>query len=199
MATDTASRPITAEEFLEIEAAAGEDAHLELINGEIREYPSPMTTRSPRHSTAIAYSCHALIEWLAKHRQADGEVAAGEARCRITSEPDNIIGIDVAYFEGTPIVEAAAGAKFYDGAPVIAVEILSPSDTHEEINSRIRILLDAGVRQVWVADPDFRTITVHRSGSAPRMWAAGETLNGDPDLPGFACPVENLFGRPQRR
>ena len=194
-----AASPITAEEFLAIEAAAGDDVRMELINGEIREYPNLMTTRSPRHSTAIARSSQTLANWLDDHLTRDGEVAAGEVRCRISRNPDNIVGIDVAYFEGTPVVELQDGAKFYDGPPVVAVEILSPSDEHEHVTNRIRTLLDAGVKQVWVADPDFRTITVHRADADPHLYAAGATLDAAPELPGFNCRVEKLFGRPPRQ
>jgi Uma2 family endonuclease len=199
MATDTAARPITAEEFLEIEAAAGEDAHLELINGEIRQYPDHMTSRSPRHSSAIARCSQMLANWLDTQLDRAGDVAAGEARCRLSRDPDNIVGIDVAYFEDTPVVEVQGSEKYYDGAPVIAVEVLSGSDTHENVIARIRTFLEAGVRQVWVADPDLQTITVHRTEAQPKLYAAGAVLDADPDLPGFSCPVEQFFGRARRQ
>lgn len=199
MSIDTVARLITAEEFLEIEAAAGRDAHLELINGEIREYPGHMTTRSPRHSTAIARSSQTLANWLDGQLERDGDIAAGEVRCRITRDPDNVVGIDVAYFEDTPIVDVKGLGRFYDGPPIIAVEILSGSDTHEDIVARIQTFLEAGVRQVWVADPDLRTITVHRADAEPQMYAAGATLVADPDLPGFSCSVEQFFGPRSRR
>jgi Uma2 family endonuclease len=199
MATDTATRPITAEEFLEIEAAAGEDAHLELINGQVREYPGHMTSRSPWHSSAIAHSSQRLANWLENQTDREGEVVAGEARCRISRDPDQVVGIDVAYFEDTPVVEVRGSDKYYDGPPVVAIEVLSGSDTHDDVIERIRTFLDAGVRQVWVADPDLRTITVHRTGAEPKLYAAGAMLEAGPDLPGFSCPVEQFFGRARRQ
>lgn len=196
MATDIATRPVSTDEFLAFESAAGDDAAIELIDGEIREYP--MTTRSPRHATTIARSSHELIGWLDAQHTADGEVAAGEVRCRIARDPDTTVGIDVAYFEGTPVVEMEDGSRYFDGPPVVAIEVLSPSDTHEGVSSRIRTLLAAGVRQVWVADPEFRTVTVHRTEAEPRLYAVDGSLDAGPELPGFRCPVEKLFGRPRR-
>lgn len=191
MASVTETRTTTTEEFLELEAAAPDDVSLELINGEVREYP--MTTRSRKHSMAIARCSYELINWLDAHPDQIGEVAAGEVRCRIVRNPDTTIGIDVAYFEGT-IEEQPEGAKFYDGPPVVAVEVLSPSDTHEGVSERIRTLLGAGVRQVWVADPEFRTVTVHRPDAEPQFFASGSLLTAGPELAEFECAVERLFG-----
>ncbi len=195
MASAVETGPITAAEFLELEAAAPEGVSLELIRGEIRE--RLMTTRGPRHSTTIARTGHELINWLDEHPEREGEVASGEVRCRILTEPETIVGLDVAYVEGIEFVELPEGAKFYDGPPVVAVEALSPSDTHEDedVSERIRILLAAGVCQVWVADPEFRTVTVYRADAEPRLYAAGEIMTGGPELPGFKCPVARLFGR----
>lgn len=83
--------------------------------------------------------------------------------------------------------------KFYDGPPVLAVEALSPSDVHETINQRIRQFLAAGVAQVWVANPEFQTITVHRPDAEPVMYAARSEINGGNDLPGFRAQVVSLF------
>ena len=193
MASAVETRPMTAEEFLELEASAPDDVSLELIRGEIRE--RLMTTRGPKHSTSIARTGHELINWLDGRPEREGEVASGEVRCRISTDPETIVGLDVAYFEGIEFVELSEGAKYYDGPQVVAVEALSPSDTHEDVSERIRMLLAAGVQQVWVADPEFRTVTVYRADAEPRLYSAGEILNGDPELPGFACPVARLFGR----
>jgi hypothetical protein len=56
-------------------------------------------------------------------------------------------------------------------------------------------LVAAGVRQVWAADPEFRTVTVHRpDGSEPMFFTESEEIIGDPDLDGFRCRVGRLFG-----
>jgi Uma2 family endonuclease len=193
MASAVETRPMTAEEFLDLEASAPDDVSLELIRGEIRERLK--TTRGPRHSTSIARTSQVLANWLDGQPDRDGEVAAGEVRCRIVADPETIVGLDVAYFEGIEFVQLPDGAKFYDGPPVVAVEALSPSDTHEDVSGRIRNLLAAGVCQVWVADPEFRTVTVYRADAEPRLYAAGEMMTGGPELPGFECLVARLFGR----
>lgn len=196
MSTATPPRLTTTEEFLRLLDEVPADVTLELIDGEVRE--QPMTTRSPRHSMAIARVAQFLANWLDDQADLEGVVVAGEARCRIQRNPDTIIGIDVAYFEGADFVEQADGNRFFDGPPGLAVEVLSPSDTHENVSDRIRLFIETGVPQVWVADPEFRTITVHRPGAEPKLFTAGQALMGEPELPGFACPVERLFGRQRR-
>jgi Uma2 family endonuclease len=193
MAAAVETRPMTAEEFLDFEASAPDDVSLELIRGELQE--RLMTTRGPKHARTIARTAHEFINWLDEHPERQGDVGSGEARCRIATDPETIVGLDVAYFEGIEFVELPDGAKFYDGPPLVAVEALSPSDTHEEVRERIRILLAAGVGQVWVADPDFRTVTVYRADAEPRLYASGDILTGGPELPGFECLVARLFGR----
>jgi len=191
MASTIDQQVVTADEFLKLVDSAPEDVALELIRGQVRE--QPMTTRNPRHSRAIAGISYVLLRWLEDHPDRQGVVAAGEARCRITRNPDTIVGIDVAYFEGVEFDDMSDGDKFYDGPPVVAVEVLSATDEHEDVVQRIRNFLSAGVKQVWVADPDFRSVTVHRPGVEQRLFTRSQVLDGEPELPGFQRVVESLF------
>jgi Uma2 family endonuclease len=193
MAGATTDRIVTGEEFLKLVEAAPEDVTLELIRGHVREIPT-MTTRGPRHAMAIARFSHKLIEWVDEHEPQAGVVASGEVRCRLSQHPsETIVGIDVAYFEGVEFVELPEGAKYFDGPPVVAVEVLSPSDRHEDVNDRIRSLLAAGVRQVWVADPDFRSVIVHRPDAEQQLFTAQREFDAEPELPGFRPLVASLF------
>ena len=53
--------------------------------------------------------------------------------------------------------------------------------------------LDAGVRLVVVACIAAREIVTHVADGALRRFAMGDTLTLEPVLPGFACPVDNIF------
>lgn len=191
MATDAIERVLTADEFVELAEAAPPDVTLELIEGEPKE--RPMTTRGPRHSEAIIRIGHVLTSWMDHAADEIGVVVGGEARCRISTDPDTIIGIDVAFFRGEEHANLPDGARFYDGPPVVAVEVLSPSDTHEAINARIRQLLAAGTAQVWIANPEFMTVTIHRPNDEPVMFASQQEFDGSADLPGFRVTVHSLF------
>ncbi len=101
--------------------------------------------------------------------------------------------MDLAYISAELAVATPEGARFVEGVPVLAVEILSPCNTWERITQKIRDYLDAGVPLTWVIDPVFRTVQVYRPGCEPVMLNSLEDLSGDPHLPGFRVPVAALF------
>ena len=177
------------EEFL---ALPEDGVHRELIDGELREYP--MTTRNYGHSRATCKIGHYLLAWSEGRPEPRGAVIGGEAGVRLRRNPDTIVGIDVAYISPELTAATDPNAFAVDGAPVLAVEIVSPSNTHEEIFEKVQLYLAAGVPVVWVADPYFRTVMVHRPGATPETFNATQELAGDPELPGFRVAVARIFG-----
>ena len=78
-------------------------------------------------------------------------------------------------------------------APDLAIEVLSPGNTATEMQRKIRDYFEAGVRLVWIVDPETRTVSVHRSADRETVLKAIETLDGGDVLPGFALPLRELF------
>jgi Uma2 family endonuclease len=70
---------------------------------------------------------------------------------------------------------------------------LSPSDSTEGIREKVLVYLAAGVALVWIVDPYFHTVTVHRPGARPEMFNDEETLSGGAALPGLEIAVAELF------
>jgi Uma2 family endonuclease len=77
--------------------------------------------------------------------------------------------------------------------PDLVVEILSKSDTIEEISDKIDDWLHAGVQLLWIVDPFRRTVTIYQPGRDPRLLGEHGTLEGDPVVPGFRCSVAEMF------
>jgi Uma2 family endonuclease len=119
-------------------------------------------------------------------------VAGGEAGFRLQRDPNIFVGIDVAYISPELVANRKRSQRYYDGPPVLAVEILSPSDQHGKVVEKVQKYLEVG-SVVWVAEPDFRTITVYRPGESPIMVNDRQELDGDPYLPGFRVQVVRLF------
>lgn len=94
--------------------------------------------------------------------------------------------------------ELASTAGHCPVAPDLVVEVISPDDRAANVNQKTREWLDAGVRLVWVIDPDARTVfAYHRDRPATAdIVREGDTLTGDPVLPGFALPAADLFRFP---
>jgi len=176
----------------------------ELFRGELREKPrdreqtcgdwrdKPMTMRNRRHSRVETRVAKFLDNWLDTQPEPRGEVVSGEAGFRLRRNPDSSVGIDVAYASADQVANMPAAA-FYEGPPILAVEVLSPSDQQEEIAAKVALYLESGVAVVWVIDPIFRTVVVHRPGSEPEMFNALQALSAEPHLPGFLVPVASLF------
>jgi Uma2 family endonuclease len=188
-----ASKPMTTEEFL---ALPDDGIERDLIRGELRVRGQAggedMTARNRFHSRALVRISHHLEAWC-EQQPSPGEVLGGEVGCILAQNPDTTVGIDVAYFSEAVVTRQSDDTTLVEGAPVLAVEILSPSDREDEVNHKIRSYLAAGTRIVWVADPSFRTIAVYRPDAPPSLFNEKQTITAEPHLPGFAVSVAKLF------
>jgi Uma2 family endonuclease len=162
-----------------------------LIRGELRE--EPMTYRNPRHSKLEAAIARILGDWLATQPEPRGDVLSGEAGFRILRGPDTTVGIDVAYISAELAAQIPENARIIEGSPILAVEILSPSDTQQDITDKIRDYLEAKVKLIWVVEPVFRTITVYRPDAEPELFNIQQQLKGDLHLPGLVVDLKELF------
>jgi Uma2 family endonuclease len=183
--------PVTLEEFLRLEAEAPEGVSLELIDGEIVE--NPMSVRSPKHSQALARISQHLLNWLETHPSLVGSINVGDVRCRLQRDPDRIVGIDAGVWLGSEFVEPPDDPPLYDAPPVVAIEVLSPSDTHESVTDKLFLYLSSGVAQVWMVDPDVKTVMIHRPDVDPQLFSSRQVLTAEPELIGLRIPVVQLF------
>jgi Uma2 family endonuclease len=188
MAAVASSSIMTTEEML---ALPEDGIDRELIRGELRE--RPMTKRNRWHSRSTIRLGYLLEEWLERQPEPRGEVVGGEAGFRLRRGPDTTVGIDLAYVSAEVVASTPEHAVFFEGPPILAVEILSPSDRHEEVSVKVRAYLDAGVALIWLVDPDFRTVRVHRPGAPPELFNELQELSGEPHLPGLRVPVARIF------
>lgn len=80
-------------------------------------------------------------------------------------------------------------------APDFAVEVVSLSDKFSDATAKAESFLSAGVRLVWVVQPNDRSVHVFRQGQAVRVYKSGETLGGEDVLPGLNISVDQIFER----
>ncbi len=78
-----------------------------------------------------------------------------------------------------------------EGAPDLAIEVVSPSDSKRVLNKKVRHFLDTGTAEVWMVYPDSREVNVV-STQGERWLGVEETLES-PVLPGLSLPVRSLF------
>jgi Uma2 family endonuclease len=179
---------MTEEEFLALPDVDGVEH--ELIRGELRERPT-VTTRGFAHSKVVSRVTSRLDVWASRQPAPQGMVVSGEARIRLRTDSSSFIG--VAYFDAQSWPANPRKARFVDGPPVLAVEVLSPSDEQEDVADKVRLYLDAGVPLVWIVDTFFSTVTVHRPDARPQLFNVDQEITAEPFLPGFRAAVADLF------
>lgn len=126
-----------------------------------------------------------------------------------TNKLGSIYGPDATYQIGInerlPDVSFISAARLpQDGEPTtkwmlvpdLAIEIISPNDLYGKVKSKIREYLTAGVREVWIVEPEFKMITIYRSQTDFTVFAEDDELVSDSLLPGFRLKLSELFQLP---
>jgi len=107
--------------------------------------------------------------------------------------PDLVRGLDISFVAATRVPAAGIPEAFWQQAPDLAVKIVSPSETAEEVREKVRDFLQAGTPLVWGVYPRTREVLVHRPGGAIQVLSEDDILEDAAVLPGFACRVGELF------
>jgi len=180
----TASTSVTADELLHLPAIGH---RYELVKGELIE----MSAASPRHGR-IAMRFGALIEQYVRQKNL-GTVYAAETGFKLQENPDTVRAADAAFIAQSRIPPEGEPEGFWAIAPDLVVEVVSPSDSAQMIQSKVTDWLTAGCRLVWIVYPDNQTVTEYRSLTEAQVLTAAGSLTGGDVLPDFTCPVQELF------
>ena len=185
-------RLMTAEELL---ALPEDGTERELIRGVVIATPAEdaMTIRNKRHGFSEGMIAYFLNAWRLANPQAAGIVVTGETGFRLRRDPDTVVGVDVAYVSRELMGTPADETNLFEGPPILAVEVLSPSDKKGKVDDKISEYLSAGVSIVWIVDPRFRTVTIYRPDAVPVMVGSDGHLTAEPHLPGLRIPVTEIF------
>ena len=127
-----------------------------------------------------------------------GEVAGhGKARTEVGvvlwRNPDRLVGADAAFVAtaSLPIVVSREG--YLETIPDLVVEIRSRNDTLPELMAKAQDYLTAGVKIVWLVDPQSRCVLVYVGQSEPTRVEENEVLNAGEIIPGFQYKVSDLL------
>ena len=159
----------------------------ELVGGE----PRMMSPAGPEHG-AITQN----VGWrLAKHVQEHklGQTFAAETGFLIGRDPDTVRAPDVAFVSSAQLNRCGITATYYPEAPALVVEVVSPDDTAEAVDSKVHSWLAAGTKMAWVIYPKGRTVTVYHSLDNIQVLTDQDTLSGESVVPGFECQIADSF------
>jgi Uma2 family endonuclease len=181
MATVTQT-PLTQEQFAQL---PGDGARHEMDAGTLITLPPAKSLH-----TLIALT---VLEALQNYLKAFAKARAlPEAGYVLSQEPLTIRQPDVSVLSKDRIAATDADS-YFQGAPDLAVEIVSPSDSAQDLESKVKQYLQGGAKQVWVLYPKTRNIHVFSGAQSPRILDANQTLEGGELLPGFSVKVADLF------
>lgn len=122
-----------------------------------------------------------------------GRVTAAETGFVLARDPDTVRAPDAAFVTSERVTQQQRREGFFEGAPELAVEVVSPGDTAEEVQQKVQEYLQTGMRLVWIVYPRTRTIQAYHSLQNVHVFTVTEALDGGDVLPGFTVPVKDVF------
>ncbi len=173
---------LSAEQFME----AANGLRAELVQGELIE----MAPVGLSHGDAAVLLAAALLGFVRPRKL--GRVCT-EVGFVLSRNPDTVRAPDVAFISSERLKSLVRRDAFVEGAPELAVEVLSPTDRASDVLQKIREYLAAGARLVWVVDPHNRTVTAHHPSGDARTYSGAEPVGGEDVLPGFSFCASDLF------
>jgi Uma2 family endonuclease len=165
------------------------DGKAELVNGEI-VLMSP-TGKMP------SYAARAIVFSLYEYEKStlSGQAVTDGAGLVVNLPHRKSFSPDAAFYTGRD-----TGMKFYEGAPVFAVEVRSEGDygpKAEQAMARKRAdYFAAGTLVVWDVDLLSETpVRAYRASDPenPTLYRRGEMADAEPALPDWRMPVDDLF------
>lgn len=181
MAT-TLTAALTLEEFSRLPDDGNKH---ELCEGELVVMPPVKSLH-----TLVALAVFEVLQaYLKQHRFAR---ALPEAGYVLSQKPLTVRQPDVSVLSQERIA-ATPDNEYFAGAPELAVEVVSPSDSARDLNKKVGQYLRFGAQQVWIVYPDTKSVHVFFGDNTVRLLQGDAVLEGGELLPGFAVRVSELF------
>jgi Uma2 family endonuclease len=158
----------------------------EVVNGELIVSPAGFD-----HGEIIPRILGRLYMFVADRNL--GSVLDGQTGCRMKS--GDLFSPDVSFVaKQRTALQRKKRKSFFEGAPDLVVEVLSPSDTVRVTEEKIAQYFENGTRLAWVVHPRSQSVYVYRHGPvADEVLSTADTLNGEKVVPGFSLAVARIF------
>ena len=184
-------RLYTVDDVWEMQSLPGNaDKNYELINGAL------VTTMSPTNffHSWLASEISGFVRDFVRPRNL-GYVSV-EGGFYPKRDRSTLLSPDVAFVRRSRI-SMPLPETFIGFMPDLAVEIVSPSNTMDELGEKAAIYLQHGTQLVWIVIPGKIGVEVYRKAEdgqiASEFVGADGTLSGEDVLPGFTLEVQQLF------
>ncbi len=165
------------------------DVLYEVVNGQVRELP-PMGA----FENSLSNYLNAILDTFAHGHQLGRAYVEMlfllDAAANLQRRPDVAFVAYKRWPKGKRVPKTAA----WHIVPDLAAEVISPSNTWNEIVEKIADYFRTGVQLVWVVSPATEQVYVYTAPNANRILNRSDTLDGGDVLPGFMLPLAQLFG-----
>jgi Uma2 family endonuclease len=158
----------------------------ELVAGEVIETMPP----GGKHGAIAAKLASRILAWA---ELGLGGYVGVEAGFVLFADPDTVRAPDVAFVNPVRIPADGIPDAFWPLAPDLAIEVVSPHDSADLVQEKVRDYLSAGTSLVWVVYPRSSEVLAYTPDGQWRTFGLPDTLEAPDVLPGFACPVTVLF------
>jgi Uma2 family endonuclease len=185
-----ASTSITAKQFA---ALPDEPCRRDLIEGEVWTMPAA----GSEHGNIASRIDRLIGAFVDLHGL--GETFGAETGFQLARDPDTVLAPAMAFVRADRIPASGIPVDYWEIAPDLVVEIVSSSDRPAKVATKVATYLRAGVLVVWVLYPRPREVVIHGPSAEPRTLGQDDILDGGAVLPGFTCPVRNLWPHTPRQ
>jgi hypothetical protein len=104
-----------------------------------------------------------------------------------------LYAVDIAVMHRHRLPEGLPPEAFVEGAPELAIEIVSPSERQSELLEKIAEYFDSGAQEVWLLLPERKQVYRYRAPLEVEILNAEDMLTGGDLLPQFRLRVGELF------
>lgn len=158
----------------------------ELFDGELVITPPPNVA----HQRIIGRLCAQLLPYVEAHSL--GLLIPSPVDT--VFDPYTMLQPDILFVSRARIPEVVKDR--IDGAPDLAIEVLSSSTMEKDRRRKLAVYSQFGVREYWIVDPEAQTIELYAREGGPlrltRTFSSGEAVTS-PLFPGLALPVASVF------
>jgi len=169
-----------------VEQIPGKWPRFELFNGEVVEVTLPNFGHSQIASVLVFF----LNMYLMPRKE---RAASSEAGLKPIGYSENTYLIPaVSYFSKTryPLIKHKGNPI---GAPDIAIEVFSPSNSEEGIVAKAQTYIRGGTQLVWVVYSTIRKVAVYRADGTYAILEPDGTLDGGNVLPDFRLDLKEFW------
>jgi len=176
---------LTSDQFLALPEECdqnGNAVHQELIHGEVVTMPHA----AQRHDIIRGNILGLLFAYL---------LPRGEIGLRALPDAAFVVSGNDTFVPDACVIAIdrldPGNHKYIQGAPEIAIEVVSPSESAAYLKIKTDTYLANGSRSVWIVFPEVRSVMIY-TGDAVRE-VKGQQSISDPLLAGFSCSVAEFF------